>query len=383
MAQHQGQQMPANLVPGAAPLSAAQANRAGHFDGVREGTDRHLLNNDQSMKYMQGLFPGLSPIVDKTTQGMDQLGGKTGLVNISFDNLDHRAVALNDNFTGLGTGSGGLKNALDILTATAMGAARALAEVAMSGGGGAGGIGGGSGIINASYGGGGGGSSGSGGWSGNPMAVGSGFGNGSWAKSGAAKPEVADYIKAQAAKLGIDPNVALRVSQSEGFNTYTGDYGTSFGPFQLHYGGSGIRGMNSGGIGDRFTKATGLNARDPKTWKAQVDYALGIAKHEGWGAWHGAAHVGIGNHQGLDYHGPVPTAGAPPRKVSPGKPASAVTAENASPTHIHVALHLDKKVIAREVIKTAAAGGRFPTGMGGPDTHSHYTSPGTPIKDVA
>ncbi len=138
-----------------------------------------------------------------------------------------------------------------------------------------------------------------------------GSGNGGWEKAGASKQEVADYIRHAAAAQGIDPETAVRVAQSEGLGTYTGDYGTSFGPFQLHYGGSGIRGMNSGGLGDRFTKETGRDARDPKTWKEQVDYALKVAKQEGWGAWHGAAHVGIGNRQGLDYHGLVPPAPKP------------------------------------------------------------------------
>jgi hypothetical protein len=90
--------------------------------------------------------------------------------------------------------------------------------------------------------------------------------------------EVEDYIRRAATARGMDPNVAVAVAKSEGLYNYVGDQGTSFGPFQLHYG---------GGQGDIFTKKTGLNARDPSTWKAQVDFSLDQAKAGGWGPWHG------------------------------------------------------------------------------------------------
>jgi predicted transcriptional regulator len=55
----------------------------------------------------------------------------------------------------------------------------------------------------------------------------------------ASRAEMAAHIRAAAAARGIDPNIALRVAQSEGLNKYAGDpdaFGkpTSFGPFQLH-----------------------------------------------------------------------------------------------------------------------------------------------------
>lgn len=87
-----------------------------------------------------------------------------------------------------------------------------------------------------------------------------------------------DYIRAAAAARGIDPNVALAVWASEGRGGYVGDQGTSFGPFQLHYG---------GGLGDIFTKQTGLHASDPNTQKQQIDFALDWAKTHGWSDWHG------------------------------------------------------------------------------------------------
>lgn len=127
----------------------------------------------------------------------------------------------------------------------------------------------------------------------------------------APKAERAAYIRHKAAKLGIDPETALRVAQSEGFNTYSGDKDgtgayTSFGDFQLHFAGRG-GGMSSKGMGDDLLREKGIDARDPKTWKEQADYALENARRKGWGAWHGAARVGIGNRQGIGtYTGPVP-----------------------------------------------------------------------------
>src|SRR5215467_6182559 len=46
------------------------------------------------------------------------------------------------------------------------------------------------------------------------------------------KDQLAQYIRSAAVKRGIDPDVALMVAQHEGFGNYTGDNGSSFGPFQ-------------------------------------------------------------------------------------------------------------------------------------------------------
>ena len=119
----------------------------------------------------------------------------------------------------------------------------------------------------------------------------------------ASKTEMESYIREAAKARGIDPEVALRVARSEGLNTYKGDKDskgnyTSFGPYQLHYAGHG-GGMSSKGLGDSFTKETGLDARNPNTWRQQVDYALNNAAKGGWGPWHGAARAGISSRQGL------------------------------------------------------------------------------------
>jgi len=99
--------------------------------------------------------------------------------------------------------------------------------------------------------------------------------------------EVEDYIARGAMQRGIDPRVALRVWGSEGRHGYVGDQGSSFGPFQLHYGNVAPGGNKVGGLGDVFTRRTGLDARDPSTWRQQVDFSLDEAKRGGWGPWHG------------------------------------------------------------------------------------------------
>lgn len=99
--------------------------------------------------------------------------------------------------------------------------------------------------------------------------------------------ETEAYIRKAAAARGIDPDVAVKVWSSEGRIGYVGDRGSSFGPFQLHYGGVAGGGMAVGGLGDKFTKNTGLDARDPATVRQQIDFALDEARKSGWGAWHG------------------------------------------------------------------------------------------------
>ena len=106
-------------------------------------------------------------------------------------------------------------------------------------------------------------------------------------------------IRARAPAYGIDPDTAVKVARSEGLNVYHGDGGSSFGPFQLHYGGVAKGGNAVGGLGDSFTKKTGLDARDPSTVPQQVDFALQNAAQGGWGPWHGAQRVGLSNFAGI------------------------------------------------------------------------------------
>lgn len=99
---------------------------------------------------------------------------------------------------------------------------------------------------------------------------------------------VESYIRSVARRDGLDPDTAVGVWTGEGRSGYVGDHGSSFGPFQLHYGGIAGGGNAVAGMGDDFTRATGLSAMDPSTWMRQVDFALDWASRHGWGAFHGA-----------------------------------------------------------------------------------------------
>lgn len=105
--------------------------------------------------------------------------------------------------------------------------------------------------------------------------------------TGLSPEQVEARIRAAAQARGIDPDVAVQVARSEGLYNYTGDAGSSFGPFQLHYGGVAGGGNSVSGLGDVFTRQTGLDARDPSTLDAQIGFVLDWAKTHGWGAWHG------------------------------------------------------------------------------------------------
>ena len=134
------------------------------------------------------------------------------------------------------------------------------------------------------------------------------------------------------------------MSATEGLNGFDpngsanpGDGNSSFGPFQLHYGGVAPGGNAVGGMGDDFTAATKLDARDPSTWKQQVDFALDHAAQNGWGAWHGAQKARIGNWAGIGDAGQTPAGGqgsAPAGSSAPlisfGGPASSAPTSGGS-----------------------------------------------------
>jgi hypothetical protein len=161
-----------------------------------------------------------------------------------------------------------------------------------------------------------------------------------------ANPQVAAYIRQAAIARGIDPEVALRVASSEALNVFDpskpdlgGDERSSFGPFQLHYAGM-SRNMPNPGLGDAFTKATGLHASDPSTWQKQVDFALDQATQGGWGPWMGAKASGITGKMGIGgrpANAPPPVAGQPAAPDGPkGQEAYAPANQYALPaTRIH------------------------------------------------
>jgi hypothetical protein len=114
--------------------------------------------------------------------------------------------------------------------------------------------------------------------------------------------DLESIVRDSAARYGIDPDTAVRVAMSEGGlseGARPGDSGSSFGPFQLHYGDVAPGGNAVSGLGDAFTAATGLDARDPNNAAAAIDYALSNVAKSGWGPFHGAARVGIGPMDGI------------------------------------------------------------------------------------
>lgn len=111
--------------------------------------------------------------------------------------------------------------------------------------------------------------------------------------------DIAAYIRDGAIKRGIDPNIALKVAQSEGgLNSWNlqsnfvknGVREQSYGPFQLYKG---------GGLGNVFQARTGLDPALAVNGPAATDFALDHAAKNGWGAWYGAAKVGVGKWDGI------------------------------------------------------------------------------------
>ena len=147
---------------------------------------------------------------------------------------------------------------------------------------------------------------------------------------GAATGEHADFIRKTALRLGIDPRVAVAVAKSEGLGAFVGDRGTSFGDFQMHFGGSGIRGQNAGGLGDVFNRThPGIDARDPKNWRTVDAWALGYAKKHGWADWHGAARIGVRGFHGIGRGNPEEAM--PQKQKSTGRAIEARAAPAYSP----------------------------------------------------
>lgn len=134
------------------------------------------------------------------------------------------------------------------------------------------------------------------------------------------------YIREQATKRGLDPDIAVAVAKSEGLGgRFAGDHKSSFGDFQLHVGGIAPGRDSVAGLGDEFRRATGLDPRDPKNWKAMDSFALDYAAKHGWDAFHGAARHGIGTWTGIGHAGLAAAA-------SHGAPSS--TTMNTYTTHV-------------------------------------------------
>ena len=138
-----------------------------------------------------------------------------------------------------------------------------------------------------------------------------------------------ELIRKYAVKHGVDADTAVKVWKSEGGmkfqsqidrrstrGTYKGKE-DSWGPFQLFLG---------GGLGNEFVKAYGIKPQklrdygSNKQWvEKMIDFAMYNASKSGWGAWYGAANVGIGDYDGIpsnpkyDTYEPMPVTSPSPQ----------------------------------------------------------------------
>lgn len=122
--------------------------------------------------------------------------------------------------------------------------------------------------------------------------------------------EIESFLRDACRQRGIDGDVGIRVAQSEGgIDEYARvgkfDTGWSWWAFQLHYGGSEYPQYGTvAGMGGGFSKLTGWAPGAEAAWRDSARYALNRAKASGWGAWYGAAHVGIAQWEGIDTSAP-------------------------------------------------------------------------------
>ena len=87
--------------------------------------------------------------------------------------------------------------------------------------------------------------------------------------------ELSGYVRERAPAFGLDPNAVLAVALQEGAGGGIGDGGTSFGPWQLHYGGA----LPSKVYRGRYSAQTNAWAWSP----AGIDYALSRMRAAGAG----------------------------------------------------------------------------------------------------
>lgn len=119
--------------------------------------------------------------------------------------------------------------------------------------------------------------------------------DGDIARSFPSRAELIAYTREAALRRGMDPDIAVKVAESEGLdadpaegyqsNLYDdeGNREESYSIFQLN--------MKPGSVGDQMLKKTGIHPRDD-VFKA-IDFALDTANKEGWSPWMGAAAVDV------------------------------------------------------------------------------------------
>jgi hypothetical protein len=120
------------------------------------------------------------------------------------------------------------------------------------------------------------------------------------------------FIRREAIKLGINPDIAVKVARSEGLKdgiwqsnviNPKGKRETSYGDFQM---------LTGGGLGDEFERTSGLQAEDPTNWQELNRFALQQAKTGGWSPWYGARGQGITGMMGINAGNDHPVMGDAP-----------------------------------------------------------------------
>lgn len=181
---------------------------------------------------------------------------------------------------------------------------------------------------------------------------------------------VIPFIRDTAARYGIDPDVAVKVAQSEGLSQFTSGIPgeNSYGAFQLN---------TQGGLGNEFQKATGLDPADPGNEQATIDYALKHASQNGWTAFHGAKNrygfgpwVGIGGNQvpatpsaAPPISGPIPPLSIE-QPTQPMQSAQGAMAQPSAPFQVDQLPALNAPTQTRRMIDLAQAFAKIPLPRG-------------------
>jgi hypothetical protein len=129
--------------------------------------------------------------------------------------------------------------------------------------------------------------------------------------------EIEAFIRTAASARGINPDIAVRVCETEGGVTEPARLGDFSGPpwysgkswwaLQLHYGGAGTPYAawgGSAGMGNGFTTLTGWTPGTEAAWRDAARYGLNRARTGGWQSWYGAQSVGITGFMGVDRQHP-------------------------------------------------------------------------------
>jgi hypothetical protein len=139
--------------------------------------------------------------------------------------------------------------------------------------------------------------------------------------------EKEQFIRSEAAKRKINPNVAMAVAKTEGFDTFNSSIPgeKSYGAFQLNI----SKDPSRPSLGDRFKKDTGLDPSDRANEKRSIQYALDEAKRDGWSQWYGARNNNIDRWQGIPRN---ETGAAMAATIRAGENSAALAGNNTTTT---------------------------------------------------